>query len=123
MNRTLMAALLLTLAAAFLPIAHAGAPDMTLSSATHAPADPADPKAAVSRLEYAPALGTYRAFVEPNISPWRETNDRVRERGGWRAYAREAREPGSAQPSNPAVSEPAAKPRPASGGHSGHKMN
>lgn len=31
----------------------------------------------------------YRAYADAPIAPWRETNDRVREVGGWRAYARQ----------------------------------
>jgi hypothetical protein len=31
----------------------------------------------------------YRAFAETPVASWRDTNDRVREVGGWRAYARQ----------------------------------
>lgn len=58
--------------------------------------DPADPKAATPALVYRSSLGRYQAFTEPDLAPWRETNELVRQRGGWRSYAREAREPGSA---------------------------
>jgi hypothetical protein len=35
------------------------------------------------------AFADYRAYADAPIAPWRETNDRVREVGGWRAYARQ----------------------------------
>lgn len=54
--------------------------------------DPADPKAPVPAASYLSPLRAYRGFAEPPVAPWRETNELVRQRGGWRAYAREARE-------------------------------
>ena len=79
------------------------------SAATSARPDPADPKARVPSALYVSPLRAYQAFSEPQVAPWRETNELVRLRGGWRAYAREAREPDAAAP--------AAKP--ASSGHAG----
>ena len=70
--------------------------------------DPADPKAHVPTAPYVSSLRAYQGFAEPRVAPWRETNELVRQRGGWRAYAREAREPDAAKP--------------ASGGHAGHEM-
>ena len=35
---------------------------------------------------------TYRPFADEKVLPWTQTNDTVGERGGWRAYAREAQE-------------------------------
>ena len=76
--------------------------------------DPADPKALVPPASYASPLRAYQQFAEPPVAPWRETNDLVGQRGGWRAYAREANGP-------PGASQPASAPRPAEGGHSGHE--
>ena len=90
-------------------------------------ADPADPKAAVAPSVYRSSLGRYRAFDEPDVASWRETNERVRQRGGWRAYAREASD-AAASPSPlpsapaPAASQPAAGAKPAVPGHAGHEM-
>ena len=88
-------------------------------------AEPADPKAAVPALVYRSSLSRYRNFTEPEVAPWRETNEVVRQRGGWRAYAREAREPAPATPPSPAApaaSQPAATVKPATPGHAGHEM-
>ena len=94
-------------------------------------ADPADPMAATPALVYRSSLGRYQAFTEPDVAPWRETNDLVRQRGGWRAYAREAREPASTTtttttttpaPAAPAASQPAAIVKPAVPDHAGHGM-
>ena len=92
--------------------------------------DPADPKATVPPVSYRSSFSLYQAFTEPEVAPWRGTNDLVRQRGGWRAYAREAREPDGAQPptpvppalpaSAPATTTPGASPMPAM---PGHKMN
>ena len=85
-------------------------------------ADPADPKAAVPTSLYVSPLRAYQGFAEPQVAPWLETNELVRQRGGWRAYAREAREPDAAPATAPAASRPSAAAKPASGGHSGHEM-
>jgi hypothetical protein len=81
------------------------------SAATSTRPDPADPKARVPSALYVSPLRAYQAFSEAPVAPWRETNELVRQRGGWRAYAREAREPDAA----------ASAAKPASGGHAGHE--
>ena len=78
-------------------------------------ADPADPKVQVPAALYTSPLRAYKAFTEPQLAPWRDTNERVQQRGGWRAYAREAREA-----REPDAARPASNP--ASGGHAGHEM-
>ena len=85
-------------------------------------ADPADPKAVTPALVYRSSLSRYQAFTEPDVAPWRETNDLVRQRGGWRAYAREAREPAAPSPAASAASQPAPSVKPAMSGHAGHEM-
>ena len=80
--------------------------------------DPADPRATVPTLVYRSPLGRYQAFTEAEVAPWRETNDQVRQRGGWRAYAREAQTPVPAASASP----PAGVAKPPMPGHSGHEM-
>ncbi len=53
------------------------------------------PAAAARRVPapaYRSSFETYRPFADEKVLPWRQTNDTVGERGGWRAYAREAQE-------------------------------
>lgn len=52
--------------------------------------DPADPKAPVPPLVYKPSLKPYKPQTETEVSDWRSANERVRQAGGWRAYARES---------------------------------
>lgn len=89
------------------------------------PADPADDKAVAPATVYRSSLSRYQAFTEPDVAPWRETNDLVRQRGGWRAYAREGREPAApalAASAASAASAPAASAKPAlPAGHAGHE--
>ena len=84
--------------------------------------DPADPKAPAPAALYVSPLRAYQGFAEPQVAPWRETNELVRQRGGWRAYARESREPDAAQPAARGASQPAPAAKPASGGHADHEM-
>jgi hypothetical protein len=88
-------------------------------------ADPADPGALTPALVYRSAISRYKPFAEPDVAPWRETNDRVYQRGGWRAYAREGQEPADTQakPDTPAKPDAQAMPgMPAMPSHSGHEM-
>lgn len=120
------AVLLPLLALAGLVLIHARAQEqVVVPTSPNAPGprpDPVDPKASVPEARYRSALSTYQTFAEPQVAPWRETNERVRQRGGWRAYAREAREPDAAQPAASTASQPAGAAKPAAGGHSGHPM-
>ena len=109
-----------------LPLVHAQAqsPAKALAPPPVQRADPADPKAAIPVSAYRSSLSRYQAFTEPDVAPWRETNELVRQRGGWRAYAREAREPASTTaplPAAPAASQPAGNVKPAMPGHAGHE--
>jgi hypothetical protein len=90
------------------------------SAAKAARADAADPSAQVQPVVHVSPLRAYQAFNEPAVAPWRETNERVRQRGGWRADAREAPAPAAAQPAAPGASRPTPATKPASGGHPGH---
>ena len=81
--------------------------------------DPANSQAAVPPLAYRSPFSEYKALAAPEVTPWRAANDLVLQRGGWRAYAREASAPGAASatpPALPAASQPGAMPMP------GHKM-
>ncbi len=70
-----------------------------LAQATPTGAAPASPPA------YRSAFDGYQRFSEEKTTPWPQSNEAVREAGGWRAYAREA-----AQPPAPGASAPPSKP-------------
>lgn len=57
------------------------------------PPDPALAAAPVAPLIYAPVFAGYRPLGEDKTTSWREANDQAAHFGGWRAYAREARQP------------------------------
>ena len=118
------AALLPMWAVAGLQILLVLAPAQAQSPATTAVTrpDPADPKAPHPPASYSSPLRAYQRFAEQPVAPWRETNELVGQRGGWRAYAREASDPNAAQPAAPGSSQPTSAPKPAAGGHSGHEM-
>ena len=95
-------------------------------SSASAPKRPeaSDPTADVPPLVYSAVLQGYRPNVEVEVGAWRGINDNVGRIGGWRVYAKEARQPDAVAPAAGAASAPAspgAKPMPA--GHVGHKMN
>ena len=92
------------------------------STPASARAEPADPKAPVPAALYVSPLRACQGFAEPQVAPWRDTKELVRQRGGWRAYAREAREPDAPKPAERGASQPAPAAKPASGGHAGHEM-
>lgn len=83
--------------------------------------DPSDPRAITPPLVHESSLAHYRKFSDEKPIAWREANDTVGRIGGWRTYAREARqpEPAAAPASTPAADKPAAMPA----GHGSHKMN
>ena len=67
------------------------------------------PAPGATPFESRSAFDGYRPFGQEEVQPWKQTNDTVREVGGWRAYAREMRESsqvpagprGTAEPQNP----------------------
>ena len=63
--------------------------------------DPADPKLVVPAAKHDSAFANYRPFADQDVAPWRETNDNTARIGGWRTYARQAREPSPATPATP----------------------
>lgn len=85
--------------------------------------DPSDARASVPPVIYDSPFARYRNFAEQAVAPWKETNDNAGRIGGWRVYAREAREPeaGGRAPGVKPIPAEAAKPMPDS--HGGHMMN
>ncbi|MFS8084253.1 MAG: hypothetical protein ACMG6H_01350 [Acidobacteriota bacterium] len=75
-------------------------------------------------LQYRSALAQYRRFDDQSVTPWRETNDTVGAIGGWRVYAREARQPepgaGSADPAATGQGAKSEASRAMPGSHMGH---
>ena len=67
-------------------------------------ADPANAAVPVPTVRYTSPLAGYRGLGDDRPTPWREANDTTARIGGWRSYAREAREP---LPAAPAASGPA----------------
>ena len=88
--------------------------------------DPMDAGAFVPVTTYKSPFGAYRAQSEPEVAPWRDSNDTAARIGGWRAYAREAQGAATA-PTVPAATPPApAKPASADAKkpiHDGHHMH
>jgi len=68
---------------------------LAFAQSSSAPATP-DPKNAAPAsvtLSYRSAFADYRAYSEQAVGSWREANDNVGKIGGWRVYAKEARQP------------------------------
>ena len=51
-------------------------------------------------LPYTSAMEGYKAFADETPTPWRAANTTVDQRGGWRAYAKEAAGEDAAAPSS-----------------------
>lgn len=82
--------------------------------------------AAQVELTYRSTFDAYQRFTDEKVGSWRDANDTVGRIGGWRSYAKEAREPaasGAPNQGNPAApTAPAAPaaPAPAANPHEGH---
>ena len=86
--------------------------------------DPLDSKAVLLPLVYRSAFQGYRPNAEAAPGVWKDANDDVARIGGWRAYAKEARQPGTPEAATTPASgsaSPAAAIPPA--GHVGHKIH
>ena len=59
--------------------------------------NPADSTVHVPSAVYRSSFAGYHGFAEQKVADWRESNDKVGQIGGWRAYAREAKTPDPAQ--------------------------
>ena len=73
----------------------AAAPAVLYFSAASAQAQ-SRPEASINAapaLQYRSALADYRKFDDQPVAPWVQVNDTVGQIGGWRVYAKEAREP------------------------------
>lgn len=79
-------------------------------AATAALAQATAPGAApVSPPAYRSAFDGYQRFSDEKTTPWAQSNEAVRDAGGWRAYAREAAQPPaseSAPPSKAGAGDP-----------------
>ena len=74
-------------AAVFAAAAHAQILDPDASSDAQRPA-----QAASTALTYRSALEGFQSFADEKAVPWKQANDTVHQRGGWKAYAKEASE-------------------------------
>ncbi|MEJ8847766.1 hypothetical protein [Variovorax rhizosphaerae] len=63
----------------------------------HDPAGPGPAGSARPPLPYVSAFEGYQSFKDEKPIPWREANDTVHRRGGWRAYASEGSAPKAAE--------------------------
>ena len=90
-------------------------PDAARASPPEPPRAGPSPSTASTGLKHRSAFEQYVPFSDGPSTPWREANDTVGRRGGWKAYAEEAARPASAT-SPPAHghghSHPAATPGP-----------
>ena len=60
---------------------------------------------------YRSAFDGYQPFADEAVIPWKGANDEMGRIGGWRVYARQARQPqAGATPAAPAASRPNAAP-------------
>jgi hypothetical protein len=66
---------------------------------------------AAAPLSFRSAMEGYKPFTEGKPIPWKEANETVHQRGGWRAYAKES------------AGEADDKPSGAADPHAGHSMS
>lgn len=94
---------------------------VTLPAPAQGSDNPAGPSPA---LQYRSVFADYRSFSDQPVRKWTETNAVVAEIGGWRAYTREAAQPGSpagaAAPARPDANTTGKTPADAPGPHAGH---
>ena len=89
----------------------------------HAAPDPIDAEAIVPGVPYRSPFHDYRPLGDDKLLSWKASIDEVAKIGGWRVYAKEAREPQAASPvPEPTKSAPEAPepPTPAVPAHAGH---
>ena len=68
-----------------------------LAAGAQSSAEPGEPPALdPPALPFRSAFEGYQPYADDKSIPWRDANDTVHRRGGWRAYAREAAEEGTA---------------------------
>jgi hypothetical protein len=66
-----------------------------------APAPSSTPPADPPALPFRSAFEGYRPYTDEKAIPWKEANETVYQRGGWRAYAKEASEKDSGESAPP----------------------
>lgn len=77
---------------------------------------PPRPAPALPDLSYSSVFTNYQGFADQPVSPWAQVNNTVEKIGGWRNYAKEARQPDAADGSSAAPAkamshrEPGGKP-------------
>jgi len=89
---------------------------VVLSAVAQTP--PAPPGAPA--LPYRSAFENYQRFQDDKPVAWKEANDTVRERGGWRAYAREGAEAAKPPGQAPAAPGEASRTHDAHDAHGAH---
>ena len=94
----------------------------TVLSKASAQGAPPAPAVSLPAVEHRSAFEGYRPFAAEDVQPWRQSNDTVRDIGGWKAYAREISGPeapasGPAKPADAAASPPRHAPAHRHGGH------
>ena len=89
----------------------------------HAAPDPTDAQAIAPNVPYRSPFHDYRPLGDDKLLPWKASNDEVAKIGGWRVYAKEAREPQAVSPAPaPTKTAPEAPkaPTPPTPAHAGH---
>lgn len=76
--------------------------------------DPANADAPVASLTYRSSFTDYRPLPDEPVAAWKSSNDQAAKIGGWRVYAREAR-----QPNTPAAVPASAAAKDHTGHHGG----
>lgn len=71
--------------------------------------------AATVVLPYRSVFDGYKKFDDQPVASWTQTNATVEKIGGWRVYAKEARQPDSSE-----NTDKTPMPNPKSGAHDGH---
>lgn len=72
---------------------------------------PATAAAPAAALSFRSAMDGYKPFADEKPVPWKEANETVHQRGGWRAYAKEGA--GEADDKSSGAADP----------HAGHSMS
>jgi hypothetical protein len=87
-----------------------------LSAALAQQVQPSDPAASVPAQRYQSPISSLRPMVQATVAPWRQSNDTVLQRGGWKAYAKAAQAPDDAPSlaSGPSAPEAVAAKEPGS---------
>lgn len=80
---------------------------------TPAPASPVPEATQASTLTYRSAFEGYKPYTDDKLLNWKEANDTTGRIGGWRAYAKEARQPDDKAPAH----DMATMPDPKAGGN------